>query len=225
MLNVLLYDLLMVDTLDDVDDPNDIDSFLELSEKDQKRIESKPNIDDLEDAVIENPDGSYHFVPGVGMQVVIDRTSVMLPGNPWLDTRIYKVLDVNQTTGDLKLYNDDLRQHALSNFIEGKKNGFSFKIPAKKGVTGVKKRRGKRGIAPKKAHDKKPNEPKVPGLRRLYVVKGVLHTRLKGIAYGPATKSTASDPEDKVLLVVNANGAMVTCPEKNWEEQWEVLSI
>jgi len=215
----------MVDTLNNIDDSDDIDSFLELSEKDQKRIESKPNIDDLEDAVIENPNGSYHFVPSVGTQVVIDRTSVMLPGNPWLDTRIYKVIDVNQTTGDLKLYNEDLRQYALSNFIVGKKNGFSFKIPAKKGIAGVKKRRGKRGVAPKKAQDKKPKEPKVPGLRRLYVVKGVLHTRLKGIAYGPGTNSTVSSPEDKVSLVINAQGALVTCPEKNWEEQWEVLPI
>lgn len=213
----------MVDTLDNIIDDGSIDSILEAQSAAHRAEESKPDISDLEDAVIENPDGSYHFVPDVGASVVIDRNSVMLPGNPWLDTRVYRVLAVNQTTGDLRLYNDDLRQHAMSNFITGMKNGFTFKIPTKKGISGVKKRRARRvkSRGPQKAPVVAKVDQKQPGLRRLYVVRGVLHCRLKSIGYTPVDRSKSQAlPTDKITITPNASGAIIRHPEKGWEEQW-----
>lgn len=107
----------------------------------------KPKISHLEDATV--PAGST-VLPlfGIGDRIVIERYAHVLPGAPWLDTQTYYVDDIDDETGDLKLWNGDLMQHARANFITGPARGDVYKLfPKEKGSLVIGKR--KRG-RPKK---------------------------------------------------------------------------
>lgn len=93
----------------------------------------KPNIDDLVDAVVYLDDGTPVFVPDIGEKVVIERHSIILPDWGWLDTKTYVVRFINHETGHLNLWDLEGRQLASSNFIDGTKKGYKFKLPPKNG--------------------------------------------------------------------------------------------
>jgi hypothetical protein len=110
---------------------------LETAEITARLSTPKVNIDRLIDAVVKSDDGTLLFIPDVGEKVIIERYTMCLPGNPWLDTKVYTVRGINDETGDLYLWDEDSKQQAMSNYITGPQRGFTFKIPAKFGSKNV----------------------------------------------------------------------------------------
>lgn len=95
----------------------------------------RPDITHLEMAV----DDKGNFIPQVGDKVVIERCCSLLPSRCWLDTCLYIVKDIDYDNGDLKLWNEDEKQHALCNYIDGTLAGYSFRLPPEKGHFSTKK--------------------------------------------------------------------------------------
>ena len=87
----------------------------------------KPDISHLEDAVKVDEEGHPSLDLQVGDRIVIERYSGILKERPWLDTKPYYLNDVDQVTGKLKLYFEELQQHATDNFIAGMKLGNVYK--------------------------------------------------------------------------------------------------
>lgn len=98
-----------------------------------KRSVRRPDISDLVDAVV-YVDGDPVFVPDVGERVLIERSVAGLPGSPWLDTRVYVVKSIDDSTGDLSLWDEENRRWALSNYVVGPSKGAVFKIPPPRGA-------------------------------------------------------------------------------------------
>jgi len=105
----------------------------------------KPMISHLDDATVTADDGSTLPLFAEGEKIVIERRCSTLIGKPWLDTMTYTVKTIDDDTGVLRLWNDELRQHAYGNFITGPKNGDVYKLVSKvRGVPTVgKKKRGR----------------------------------------------------------------------------------
>jgi len=92
-----------------------------------------PTTERLINAIAAGDDGSPLFIPGPGDLVVMERRSVLLSGMPWIDTRLLRVKKINDETGNIVLFDDDMKQNVQSNFITGPARGILFKIPAKRG--------------------------------------------------------------------------------------------
>lgn len=190
-------------------------------EKAKKRIESKPNIDMLEDAVI-TVDDKLKFLPKRGEYVVIERRCTLLSNKPWLDTKKYLVITVNQETGRLELIDEEYQHDVLCNFITGTKENFKFKIPPKKGA--FKKRRSKRAAIV--SSNKEKVENKQPSLnnnatRRIYATRGIIHTRIKGVAYVPqAGQQTNASDAMRVQTRICGDKLIIKHEIEHWEETW-----
>jgi hypothetical protein len=92
-----------------------------------------PSTARLHDAITTLEDGSVLFIPCEGENVVVERRSVLLQGKPWLDTRLLVVKKINEETGNITLFDADMKQNVQSNFMTGPARGVVFKIPAKRG--------------------------------------------------------------------------------------------
>lgn len=104
------------------------DERVSLSDALAPRVKrDQPNISHLEDAVKYDAAGNPYLDLKVGDTIVIERHTPFLPGKPWLDTKPYYINDVDQTTGNLKLYFEELQQHAKDNFVMGLKAGNLYK--------------------------------------------------------------------------------------------------
>jgi len=103
---------------------------------------AKPDISHLEDAIWSDGEQTV-FIPQPGDRVVIERPSTLSPGNHWLDTKIYVVQDINDDTGVLKLWDPELLQFAMSNFLTGPALGLVFKVPVDGSTLGMKRKRGR----------------------------------------------------------------------------------
>lgn len=115
----------------------------------------KPKISHLENATVTVGDEILPLF-GIGDRIVIERYAHVLPLRPWLDTQTYLVDDIDDETGDLKLWNADLMQHAMANFRTGPARGDVYKLfPKENGSLVIGKR--KRG-RPKK--DRSAESPK-----------------------------------------------------------------
>lgn len=77
-----------------------------------------------------------------GDNIVIERHSIELEDNPYIDTRTLRVVSVDMDTGLIRLYDESLGQHALSDWKAGPKMGITFKMSAGSIVT-TKKKRGR----------------------------------------------------------------------------------
>jgi hypothetical protein len=104
-----------------------------------------PDVSHLDDAVELVEGEALVFTIPVGEQVLIERylDPPDVPRRIWLDTRLYRVDGVDPETGRLELYDEGLKQMALSNYIDGLARGYTFKVPSS-GLAGVRKRRGGR---------------------------------------------------------------------------------
>lgn len=96
---------------------------------------NKPDISHLLFAV----DDRGNFIPQVDDKVVIERCCSLLPSNMWLDTCLYSVRDIDYDNGNLKLWNEDEKQYALCNYIDGVIAGYVFKLPPLVGNFSTKK--------------------------------------------------------------------------------------
>lgn len=194
------------------------DELTQIVVRESKRLASRPDIDHLDDAIAFNGQ-SPMFLQQPGNRVIIERFSSCLSGSPWLDTRSYIVVRVNQTSGDLKLLDEEMRHHASSNFIEGTKLGYRFKIPGR----GIKALPRKSTVEKQKIEKAEPKEKKTTAdgekERRVYSTKGVIHTRIKGLAYVPQGETKATDGMRLLMSSVGKN-LRVKNVEQNWEETW-----
>lgn len=196
---------------------NELREAMEAETRERDRDKSKPFIDHLDDAIV---DGK--FVVDVGEKVVIERYYHVGEIAKWLDTRSYIVQHVDHETGRLKLFDHDVRQCAMSNFIDGPKRGYRFKIPTKH-----TRLRGRGKSKPKKAKVEKTGpkrgrgNPGKPGMRRIYDTKKLgICTRLKGVAYiaPEGTKATAGE---KLEVSAPKDGKVTVTHPDGWTEFWE----
>lgn len=117
----------------------------------------KPNISRLPDAMGE--DGTPLF--RAGDKIVIERYSSMLQGNPYLDTRTFRVKSVDMETGLVRLYDEYLVQNAYDNWKFGLSAGQVYKFAGKTPIN-TKKKRGR----PKKEQAEGATEAAPPGEKR-----------------------------------------------------------
>ncbi len=134
----------------------------------KERLDKRPDISSLEDALERRSDG--RLVPrfGPGEKIVIERRSSVLEGNPWLDTQTYVVREIEPDSGVLRLWNPNLHQQALSNFVTGTEIGCVFKLASIRGGSIGKKKRGRprrdvTGPAPAAVEPPKDGEKKKRG--------------------------------------------------------------
>lgn len=107
---------------------DDINDLLNLEES--ERNLKAPEIDHLIDAITYlEGDPNPLFLPEVGDYVIIERYTNIGNTRYWLDTTTFKVIDVNEVTGNLKLWDDNKKQQAMSNYITGPTKGLRFKLP------------------------------------------------------------------------------------------------
>lgn len=136
-------------------------SLCARTETAEERMSRKPDISYLEEAVA-YPDSSTALpLFDTGDRIVIERYCHSLPGEPWLDTQTYTVEEIDDETGELRLWNADLNQHARGNFITGPVRGDVYMLAHAKGEIG-KKKRGR----PRKNPIGKPVAEKVKGAGR-----------------------------------------------------------
>jgi hypothetical protein len=138
-----------------------ITSLLASEAKERARLASKPVLDALEDAVELDDAGVPTFTVAPGDKVVIERYATILRGSPWLDTKVYTVESIDGVTGTLRLWDDEEKCHAMTNYITGFAAGFKFKVPpAKGGVPTSQRRRGR----PRKIIPPGQEKPSTPSL-------------------------------------------------------------
>lgn len=95
------------------------------------RAAQKPNIDYLEDAVVETDEHGVVFLPQVNDGLVIQ-----YPQN-WRDTTYYVIRKIDYETGSVSLWNPKMGQWGLTNFINAKKHGLILKMPPE-GASGLR---------------------------------------------------------------------------------------
>lgn len=98
---------------------------------------AKPDISALPDAL--GADGRPLFKEGD--KIVIERYSACLSGRPYLNTRTYRVVSIDPSTGNLALYDDSLAQHAGDNYRTGPACGNVYKFAM--GTSVGKRKRGR----------------------------------------------------------------------------------
>lgn len=120
--------------IDDNDDllPESPTSFAaEMSAKEAHRLATRPNIDDLVDAVVKDELGRQILLVKPGEKLIVERFATILAGRPWLDTKTYTVQSIDEATGRVRLWDDELQRQALTDYISGTKAGYRFKLPIK----------------------------------------------------------------------------------------------
>lgn len=103
-----------------------------------RKTMNKPDISHLPNAI--GKDGYPIFV--AGDRIVIERYASFLQGNPYLDTRTYRVQGVDHSTGRIHLWDESLDQCALDNWKHGVSIGQQYKLSLGRLVSS-KKRRGR----------------------------------------------------------------------------------
>lgn len=102
-----------------------------------RKVVGKPDISGLPSAI--GPDGFPVFV--AGDRIVIERYASFLQGNPYLDTRTYRVEAVDLISGKVNLWDESLCQYAIDNWRHGIKIGQVYKLSLGRLVSS----KGKRG--------------------------------------------------------------------------------
>lgn len=136
-----------------------ISSILDNEAKEKARLAQKPIIDALEDAIESDEDGTPVFTVPPGEKVIIERYRSVLPGNAWLDTKVYTVETIDGVTGNLTLWDDEGKCFAMSNYLTAPPRGYRFKVPPAKGGLHIQgRRRGRpRKVVP--LGEEKPSAP------------------------------------------------------------------
>ena len=119
-------------------------SFVQaMSAKEAHRLATRPNIDDMVDAVVKDELGRLVLLVRPGEKLIVERFATILPNNPWLDTKTYTVQSVDEATGRVHLWDDELQRTALTDYINGTKAGYRFKLPVKGQKISSKRKRGR----------------------------------------------------------------------------------
>ena len=112
---------------------------------------NKPDISRLPDAIV---GGAAQFGPGD--KIVIERYSSFLKGMPYLDTKTYRVVRLDEFTGRIHLFDEQLDQNAIVNWKESLKFGTVFKLATAKMNISTKKKRGRPRKNPIETEEVKP---------------------------------------------------------------------
>lgn len=120
-----------------------ISDVMANAEKVARLAASRPSIDHLEDAVVQDEMGMYVLLAKPGEKIVIERFASVLPTKPWLDTKIYIVDRIDIATGNVGLWDPELHRAAGTNYVQGLKAGYRFKLATKSTRIEGKRRRGR----------------------------------------------------------------------------------
>ena len=127
---------------DEVDD--ELESLIDPSGAEAKRVASRPDISFLEDAFEPGFDGQPLPKFTVGGRIVLERYAITLPKRQWLSTSTYMVEDIDYETGGLKLWDPSLQRFELSNWRTAlAQHGFVYKLAPLHGTIGKKRGRGR----------------------------------------------------------------------------------
>jgi len=124
-------------------DNGEVDEITRAARLEASKAAAKPLIDHLAAAVGSDELGNLVFLGKTGDKVIIERIATVLSHRPWLDTKTYIVESVDGVTGDMRLFDPEMCQEAMSNFITGTKRGYRFKLPSSKGMSIGKRKRGR----------------------------------------------------------------------------------
>lgn len=114
-----------------------------MSAREAHRLASRPVIDDLADAVVKDELGRLILLAKPGEKLIVERFATILPGRPWLDTKTYTIQSIDEATGRIHLWDDELQRTALTDYISGTKAGYRFKLPVKGRKVSSKRKRGR----------------------------------------------------------------------------------
>ena len=114
-----------------------------MAAKEAHRLATRPAIDDLVDAVVKDELGRMVLLARPGEKLIVERFATILPGRPWLDTKTYTVQSVDEATGRVNLWDDDLQRYAFTDYVAGVKAGYRFKLPVKGRKISSKRKRGR----------------------------------------------------------------------------------
>ena len=82
----------------------------------RRREAKRPTVDHLE-AGVADVDGNLVALFDVGSRVIVERRTSIGQGSPWwLDTKQYTVNGIDDDTGKVLLFDDDLLHHGVANF-------------------------------------------------------------------------------------------------------------
>lgn len=87
------------------------------------RAAQKPNVDYLDDAVVELEGHGTVFLPQVGDGLIIQYPQ------DWRDTTYFTIREINYETGAVWLWNPQRKQWASTNFLDAKRYGLVLKTP------------------------------------------------------------------------------------------------
>lgn len=121
----------------DLESPSDFVST-DVLEALGKAASNKPDISRFPDAIC---CGVPQF--GAGDKIVIERYSAFLKGKPYLDTKTYRVVRLDEFTGRIHLFDEQLSQNAIMNWKESLRFGTVFKLALGKLHISTKKKRGR----------------------------------------------------------------------------------
>jgi len=159
----------------DFETPSDfVSSEAALSLAGPRKPVTKPDISFLPDAIV---GGEPQF--DVGDHIVVERYASFLKGKPYLDTKTFRVVSLDNFTGRLHLFDELLDQNAIMNWKESLRHGTVFKL--KQGRLTISSK-GKRG-RPRK------NPLPVP----VPIVDGVPLPKKKGRGRPKGSKNRPSD--------------------------------
>jgi hypothetical protein len=120
-----------------------ISELLASEAKERARLASKPNIDHLPDAVVNDELGRQILLARPGEKIVIERFATILPHRPWLDTKSYTVQSIDEATGRVHLWDDELQRMAMTDYTQAVKVGHRIKLPTARTVITSKRKRGR----------------------------------------------------------------------------------
>lgn len=89
--------------------------LLTQNERERRRLERKPSIDHLKPgtAIV---DGEVLPLFNVGDRIVVERSISFRLDHPWLDTRVYKVISIDDDSGVVRCFDDELMHNAYVGF-------------------------------------------------------------------------------------------------------------
>jgi hypothetical protein len=100
----------------------------------EQRLAKRPDISWFPDAVDwGDPDDilGIQLIPKCGGYLVVEKLSLLRPGKPWFETRVYKLLADAAPDGTVQLWDPILRRHLVSNWKQMLAEDFALKLPPK----------------------------------------------------------------------------------------------
>jgi hypothetical protein len=102
---------------------------LSFEERQARRLAKKPTIDHLEPGTVTMEDGTVLPLFDVGSRIVVERY-ISWDLSQWLDTRVYKVVSIDDDSGLVRCLDEEANHNAIVGF---KSHGQTFKMAPLRG--------------------------------------------------------------------------------------------